>query len=209
MSFFATAPPLGGTIVGLSVCIVESPNSGDLYLGRHEGAALRDALRLVGLPAECRLVVNRSALREALTSGLVEMMRTYPNRIPAIHLSAHGDRNGIQLTSGETISWSELGDLLRPFNAYIAHGLILCVSACDGFAYAFEKIAKGGAPYEHLVSCAGKPTWAETLIGFLTFYLRWTRGGIGIREVVDAMKVASGFDGFEHRDSLNAIGPSP
>ena len=51
--------------------------------------------------------------------------------LPALHISAHGSENGIQLTSGEVVDWVELRDLVMPINKLFNGNLLLCISSCS------------------------------------------------------------------------------
>src|SRR5919106_5159386 len=94
------------------VFIVESPSAADLYHKRSESDLLRKVLELEGIPSVARVAISRQALYAALTVGIAEEMKTVEDRIPIIHISAHGNANGIQLSTGEVVEWDELRRLL-------------------------------------------------------------------------------------------------
>ena len=116
------------------VYIVESPSAPDLYRGRSEGALVPNALGLDQIPCLSRTAINREAFEAALQIGLPEAMKQFAGRYPMLHLSAHGASEGIQLSSGETISWPELRELLVPINESLGGDLLLCMSACEGYS---------------------------------------------------------------------------
>src|SRR5689334_6275927 len=97
------------------VYVIESPSPEDLLDGRTEGNVLIDALRLAGIPYWYSLSVNKSMLLKALSDRLLEAWK-FHNKIPIIHLSMHGNTNGVELSSKEFLSWHELRQVLIPLN---------------------------------------------------------------------------------------------
>ncbi len=52
---------------------------------------------------------------------------------PIIHLEMHGDKGGLQLTSGEVVQWSELGPPLTRINERTKMNLFVVAAACHGW----------------------------------------------------------------------------
>src|ERR1022692_828802 len=52
-------------------------------------------------------------------------------RAPVVHIEAHGDFDGIQLTSGECITWSDLKGPLTRINVACRLNLLVLAGACD------------------------------------------------------------------------------
>ncbi|SUS05869.1 conserved hypothetical protein [uncultured Defluviicoccus sp.] len=179
------------------VFIIESPSPVDLYHRRGEGEVIRNAVGLNLIPSELRLAVNREAFEAAIRIGLSDAMREHPNRLPILHISAHGFDEGIQLSSGEVLDWSELRDLLLPVNRALGGSLILCMSTCEG--YSGSRMAMRREECEHpfyaIVGNGRKPSWPETAVAFATFY-HLVACGRYIVDAVEAMRIASGNDAF-------------
>ncbi len=116
------------------VYVIESPSAPDLYHGRSESDLLARALRLCGVVSVSRCAISRVAFRAALQTGLKEEMAEFHSWMPIVHISSHGDVSGIQLSSGEVITWQELGELIGPINAALNGRLILSMSCCEGYA---------------------------------------------------------------------------
>jgi len=116
------------------VYIVESPSAHDLYHKRSESDLLRNVLELSGIKSASRLVISAPAFYAALVIGVTEVMRDHPLHMPILHLSAHGDRNGIQLSNGDLIDWASLGGLLQPINRALGGALIVAMSCCEGYS---------------------------------------------------------------------------
>jgi len=116
------------------IYIVESPSASDLYDGISEGGLVAQFIRLDSIQCVTRTAINSTAFVTALTIGLAEAMIRFPDRYPILHLSAHGGKEGIQLSSGEVLTWAKLKDLLIPINESFRGELLLCMSSCEGYS---------------------------------------------------------------------------
>lgn len=177
------------------VYLVESPSHSDLYAGRGETAILEDALELIGISAERRICPTKRYLSKAL-SKFKEALKQHEGKSPVLHLSAHGDEDGIRLTDRSDINWPELRRMISPLNKAAKGKLIMCLSACQGFRGTAMAEAKGSLPFRIIVSHNDEPYWSDTVVGFLAFYRRYAAGD-KIRDAVNAMKAASGSIGFD------------
>jgi len=99
-------------------------------------------------------------------------MSAYPNRLPIVHVSAHGAQSGLQLSNGEVVTWPQLRELLLPVNKSLAGFLLLCMSACEGYSACQMAMELEGAdhPYWALIGNFGKPTWSETAVAYAALY---------------------------------------
>jgi len=179
------------------VYIIESPSAPDLYRGRSEGGLVAQALSLEGIPCVVRTAISPEAFWAALRLGLPEAMEENAGRRPMIHISAHGDSDGIQLSSGTAVKWDVLRDLLVPVNESLNGTLVLCMSACQGFS-ACRMAMQGresSRPFYVMVGNAGTPTWSDTVVAYLAFYHLLAKGD-GISAAVDGMNAASGDQGW-------------
>lgn len=175
------------------VYIVESPSAPDIYHGRSEGALVARAVDLDGIPSVTRTVINSIAFAAALRIGLPDVMKQFPDRLPILHLSAHGAKHGIQLSNGDELRWSDLRQLLTPINESLGSFLILCMSACDGYSACQMARQEGNQPHPYfaMVGNFGKPTWADTAVAYSAFYHLLSKGH-PVLGAVQGMKVASG-----------------
>lgn len=178
------------------VYIIESPSPVDLYHKTYEGEILSKALSLAGIPSTHRLAVNLEAFIASLTIGLQDYLKQADALPPILHISAHGSAEGVQLTNGEVVNWNKLRDLIMPINKALKGNLILCMSSCEGFNACRMAMSEGDIPFLGIVGHSGKPTWSDTAIGFATFYHLLAKGQY-VREAVEAMKSASGDNGFQ------------
>lgn len=177
--------------VGFLVYIVESPSAIDLYHKRYEGEALGRALDLALVPAVHRLVVTEEAFRAAFLVGLKETLDQHPRLLPVLHLSAHGNEAGIQLTDGTRISWDALREILMPVNKALNGMLVVCMSSCQGGSGCMMAMEEGELPFHTIIGSFEKPTWADTTVAFMTFYHQIQKG-TSVADALAAMQAASG-----------------
>lgn len=156
---------------------------------------MAQAIGLDLIPCVARTAINPVAFIAALRIGLPEAMKQFPDRLPILHLSAHGDRGGIQLSSGTGINWFQLRELIEPINASLSGTLLLCMSACEGYHACQMAMREGDDPHPYLAMIGnyGKPTWSDTAVAYSAFYHRLAKGHY-IFDAVEAMKAASGDD---------------
>lgn len=179
------------------VFIIESPSSVDLYHRRSEGEILQQAANLNQIPCIVKTTINYESFEASLKIGLKEAMDIHLNLIPILHISAHGFSDGIQLSSGEIINWEQLANLLRPINHALKNSLLLCLSACEGYAGIRMAMTEKDEvyPYYAIVANGKKPLWSDTAVAYSTFYHLIAKGHF-IKDAVSAMQVASGNDQF-------------
>lgn len=182
------------------VYIVESPSAPDIYHRRSEGGLVAQTIRLDRIPCVVRTAINREAFVAALRIGLPEAMKQFPGRHPILHLSAHGGPDGIQLSSGEIVTWAQLRALVLPINDSLQGALLLCMSACEGYAACRMAMEIGDAPHPYfaMIGNVASPSWSDTAVSYLAFYHLLAKGRT-ILDAVDAMKSASGEFGWAVR----------
>jgi len=153
--------------------IIESPNERDLESGRCEGRVLSEMLRLIGIEFEYRMVRTMQDWEEALTEFTVLIKGK--NRAPLLHISMHGNEDGLALTDGSMITPDELGNQFRRVKTALNGKLITCLSACSGFfpaAYA----CRGDVPFGMLLAAPTRQVrWDEAALWFCVFYYRLHR----------------------------------
>lgn len=179
------------------VYLIESPSPTDLYHRRNEGEMLQQAIKLNEIGCSYRLAVNLEAFTAALYIGLNEAMEIFKPSMPIIHISAHGSADGIALSSGEFVQWSQLRELLIPINKKLSGALFVCMSSCEGYSgcrMAMDPESKEH-PFFAIIGNGAKPTWPETAIGFATLY-HLVAKGYTIVDAVAAMCIASGNEYF-------------
>ncbi len=180
------------------VYIIESPSPKDFFEDVHEGEIISKTLTLAGVKNECRRVVNRNFFKMAL----LDFFSKSVGAIPILHISAHGDKNGFQLTNeadqGQILEWSFLTDFFQAINDVQSGQLLLCMSSCEGFSACKMAMKKESVthPFFGVIGNRRKPTYSDTLIGFSTFYHLFKKGA-SVVDAVNAMKYASGNFDFD------------
>jgi len=193
------------------VSVLESPAPRDLLRECQEGRALQTALHQARIPCRYYLAANKDAFRESL--GFIAKQRHQDKQQIALHISCHGNDDGIELTSGEFIKWLELGPMLVAFarDALAYHekanlsSVILCMSSCSGLAAA-QMGRHQERPFMSLVAPNQSISWSDCLVSFLTFYNLFLIKDSTIGEAVTAMNSAAAsentFQVLDYSDDL-------
>lgn len=174
------------------VYIVESPSPEDCLDGRQEGKTLMQALQLAGTTVDYYNVVNRECLVQCFKR--IEGSMSYDEWVdtaPYLYLSAHGDKDGIRLTSGEDISWPDLARLLKEMGK-VRKYLALCMSTCAGFHAIQMVMASDDDPCYALVGPGTQVQWEESLTAYITFFHLLTRKGFSAWDAAKAMNESAG-----------------
>lgn len=118
------------------VFIAESNNAEDFYLGRLDGYAANEVLKVRRIPSRYRVILNRKMLKKAVAEAV-------QFEADIFHLCCHGDEEGIQLADDECLGWEELANELMPL---ASQKRILVNSSCvgghSGIAKAFRVARK-------------------------------------------------------------------
>jgi hypothetical protein len=123
------------------VFIIESLDPDDEGNGRLEGSSISHVLRLHGKDPKYRYVRTRDQFKRTVKEYGKSNYRY-------LHISAHGDREGLCTTNQEEIDYDELADLLSPH----LMGKRLFLSACS---MVHEDMAKAIIPKTKCYSVVG------------------------------------------------------
>ena len=146
------------------VLVAESLDEEAVYHEQREGLAVAEIGRLLGIEIKYRQIIEMNSLKRA-----VEEARSWNAII--LHLSCHGDEDGIQLTDRSEIAWRELAKLTQP-HATSARALV--VSACSGGVPGLTKhLGKGDLrPYGFIVGPTGGIELSDACVAWCLFYRR-------------------------------------
>jgi hypothetical protein len=186
------------------VHIVESPSADDLLSDQVEGRALCGALHLARIPHVYNLASNRDTFRAALAMRLVQAlnMPSLQGLRPILHLSMHGNDSGVELTSGEFISWDDLHSDLAPLLNAMNGGLLICMSSCFGLAGCRMAMnTTADKPFWALVGNSHSVGWSDAAVGYITFYHQFFKS-TPLDRCVSIMREAAGDQNFQHLPGL-------
>lgn len=185
------------------VYIIESPSSANLFDNVYEGEMISWGLNLNVIKNVRRVVIDKSNFIKAIEEDLVSQMHSCADCLPIIHISAHGDHKGIQLSNTDSLEWKELQQLLLNASKKIGfYPFLLCMSSCNGYAAILTAIEKDNFPFYAMIGPKGEPSWSDTAVGYVTFY-HLLKKGYSPADAVTGMGIASGFDGFEYTTAEN------
>ena len=201
----APPPPQIPTQPDFAVFVVESPRADDAYSHRSEMAALQLVGQLDEIPVYGRFALDREHFERALKEDVGKILTQHFSTkqgplILFLHIGAHGDAEGFELSNHDSVTWVELRELLVPICRHLAGLLVLSMSSCEGFQAIRAALRLGTPedtqyPFAALVGSTGAPTWSDTAIGYATLYHR-LRQGATVADAVEAMRVASGHPHF-------------
>jgi hypothetical protein len=187
----------------IAVHIIESPSEADLLADRKEGHALQESLRLHDIPATLHAAISSKGFFKALAAvvewyndgaGLLDE-RT-DDAVPVLHVSCHGNDEGLAFSNGDFLAWEDLLRRLHKFSKDLDIRPVVCISCCEGYALRERFRTMSDAPFSCLVGSLDKPTWSETLVGFSTLYYQMGQG-VNPLEAVKAVRVAAMHDDFK------------
>ncbi|HYD64598.1 hypothetical protein [Azospirillum sp.] len=145
----------------VSVFIAESNAPGDFYEGRLDGFAANEVLKVRRLRTAYRAVLDIEHLERA-----IEDAADFGADI--LHLSCHGDHEGIQLSDTTCVDWPELAALLRPF---ASADRMIVLSACKGGHVDFTKaLLKSGSNVRAVFGALGDPSFSASCIAWSILY---------------------------------------
>jgi hypothetical protein len=187
------------------IYLIESPSAIDLLEGRNEGDALARVLGLAEIEVVYLLATNDETFEAAFEKVKDDMVGrpTIQTAMPFIHISAHGSRDGLELTDGDVILWEKLSQLMAGLHRYVGPAALpqgfppnlpkttLCLSSCSGFK-SYASLSPSPAPYQSLIGPNKDVGWCEALIAFSTFYYQACILGKDFNVATTAMNFASG-----------------
>ena len=183
-----------GMMSNFYVHIIESPSSDDLLVDRAEGKLILEALRLINIPSFYHPVKNKKEFIESVHNKMADETVKF-QKYPILHISAHGDKEGIYLTDKTQLLWSELKDMFWPINLLMKGQFVLCFSSCQGFSGYKMAIGADKIPFGAIVGPHIDIPWDESAIAFAVFYLRLLKDNNAFTAVT-AMNAAAGGNKF-------------
>lgn len=164
-------------------------------------------MRLVELNVVYFLCVNLEAIDVAFgeIADHILTLDDYETSFPFIHISAHGSKDGLELTDGDSLYWDQLTNRidtlnsivgfleLPPFMSQTIPRVGLSLSSCSAFenyvAHDPENLS-----YQCVIGPSEEVGWCQSLIAFSTFYYRSFIAESAYLPSVIAMNLAAGID---------------
>lgn len=144
-----------------NVMLIESVGATDLFDSRSEGEGMQRMLHLSGVRSVLRNVCGKA-------SFIDELKVFAASEAEVLHLSCHGNGDGIGFTNGEMMGWAELYSRLEPD----IHDKTLCLSSCG--ATATDKLAKlfcaGHAKPLMIIGSPDSIRWDDALVSWGIVY---------------------------------------
>jgi len=183
------------------VHIIESPSANDLLEGRTEGRVLNEILNLANIPHCYNLATTKETFNTALVTRLNEESKKF-QKYPILHLSMHGNQNGISLTDNTFLQWTDLQAMLRPLNNFLKGELLICMSSCFSSSGCWMAMNEDkDETFWALVGNSSSVSWDDAAVAYVTFYhLLFKNPSVEksqLEEYVGYMKSASKDDNFE------------
>ncbi|MGO9567897.1 MAG: hypothetical protein ACLP5H_10180 [Desulfomonilaceae bacterium] len=173
------------------VYIIESPADSDLLNGRTEGRLLCEALRLADIPHRYSLVTTPRTFEESLGTRFNQAVSDL-NQLPTLHLSMHGNNEGVALTNGQFLTWANLRKSLAPLTDAMQGLLLICMSSCfssSGCRMAMHE--EKDHPFWALVGNTDSVSWPDAAVAYITFYHLLFKD-VPVEQCVERMSIASG-----------------
>lgn len=116
----------------MKVLIVESSDPSDFYDDQLDGPSTLQLLRLFDIRCELRMVIDRAHFVKALEYAAAK-------DFDVIHLSCHGNVNGVGLADDTFLRWAEFARLFQRHRVQL-RALVMssCYGASAGVGRAFE-----------------------------------------------------------------------
>lgn len=201
------------------IYIVESPSQADIKLGRQEGTGLSSVLTLANIQNECFQVANENDLIQAFKDIAQDVNKNKEGNVwIAIHLSLHGNKQGIGLTDGTVINWkhfseiwmkyftNEVGYFTNPINSQRFCPVYLCLSVCEGMAAKEMRNYSTSVPYFSLVAPTIPINWSDSLMAFSILYHTVIHKKLGFDKAIERMNLVNELDNVFQFDILDGWG---
>ena len=192
------------------IYILESPSTKDISENRREGDSLFSALKLCEINSDYLLINSIDSLIDATNKIAADVNKRQYGKIPVpyIHLSLHGNEDGVGLSNGNIVTWKDLRIILMKMNHKVkfckyddktVSRFSLSMSACKGIhAYNMFRTNEELNPFWTLVGPISDIEWADSLIAFIVYYHSLLYKRSFITEAVKRMNLSIGSDIFKN-----------
>ena len=153
------------------IFVIESLRESDLKTGQELfNDNIKYGLWKKGLYEHCEIYLPKTKTEFLDTIEKIKMEVAEKSIYPIIHLEMHGSKDGIEVTSGQTVTWFELQNRLIELNILCKCNLFLTMATCFG-GYIYSTIKPNlRTPFWGFIGPYEKVQFGETLHNFKAFY---------------------------------------
>ena len=115
-------------------------------------------------------VTDKSSLKEQLGKILLTLKST--GQIPLIHFETHGNKEGLELKSGDFVLYEDLCQILREINILTQNNLFVIVAACNGayLSFILKNSLTMPCPFWGICGPSVKINAVDIIAGYSAFY---------------------------------------
>lgn len=151
------------------IVIIQSLKDGDLKTGRmlYDNLSSAIPIKYPDTSVEFYDVKDEWELVVAFDKVYNEMAE---GELITLQIETHGCEEGIELASGELVTWKLFFGLIRPINVKLINLLLVCMSMCYGGALITHIEPEKRAPYLAFIGTGREIKGGVLLDGFTAFY---------------------------------------
>lgn len=186
------------------VHIFESPSQEDRNQGRNEGASLGEMLSLSDINYALYDITDEKSLIGAFDMFISRIKKNQKSIGAAmLHISMHGNEDGLGLTSGDFVSWESLAGHLKKFRDNLGFinmpgfqikisPIALHFSSCEGFngCKVNDYSDEDETLFAHVIGPTESVAWSDSLVAFTTFYHNTLSHNVSAKESLAKMNIA-------------------
>jgi len=158
--------------MGNEIWIIESLRPGDLNTGSLLASEILNRDTALKRQLQVKLLTPKS-LKEFSDCLNDVLQSAAAGNHPILHIEAHGDENGLQLTNDDLIDWPDLSLPLAKINDAMKGWLVVTVAACSGGHMARTVLNTTRAPFFALVGPPETIEDSQLLNDYTEFYIEF------------------------------------
>lgn len=112
--------------------IIESVKDNELHIGTHIVEELDSTVRTTGHGLALWKVRTAPEFLGAMRAIYEQVDRLEPKTYPLLHIDAHGNDEGIWLSTGDLVPWEDFADICRALNIACENNLVVVSNVCHG-----------------------------------------------------------------------------
>lgn len=188
------------------VHIFESPSIHDREEDRKEGYSLGEMLRISNINYYYYDIHDINSFSKSFELLITRTKKTQSELgAVTLHISMHGNKDGLGLTSGEFLTWEAFSEELKKFRTHLGQikieepvnikiaPIILHFSSCEGFnGHKIDEYAdEDETLYLHVLGPTIQVSWNDSLIAYTTLYHNLLSHNVLANDAVVKMNAAA------------------